>query len=313
MSNELLRPLLKEYHDPNGLSQEDHSIKIDPSNFNAADLDRLKEEFKAKENQQELDRNDHFLRGIKDKYRGESHSFRRPFPSVEIRLKEAAGYSHDMLKQAIEIEKAEIEDLCSLKEQIIAFADEDRQAKAMWANTPVEIYKHSHGTRSVPCVHSWSELQELLELGKAEVWIADFWIRYHTKLKKGYEDLLKRLTEEAPKIVAEKLNEIQNVVDQGVKVRENMVEIAAGYRKRDSIEGKEATRYEQEKDRFTALQRRYQHLYAEMIRYGDPSDLKIPLFPASLNMDERTGEAWILEVAEKERRERAAKEALRKA
>jgi hypothetical protein len=282
--------------------QEESTIRASDVLKPDFDLEQLKADTHAREEQRQRDLESFLESKIFSPIFGSMMHFEYPVKSVQRVLKKSEGWSMIQMGQEIELTDVEIERRQEAKKIRAATYTKEKIEHALWNHTSISFETKSEGRTQHFYVHTIEDAEQLLALEKEAQQILNARIGYFTAIKRGYEARLRAMKKAAPKILINKLCEIRKVVKESAKPRENMVKIAANYRKRGSIDGKEAIRYQEDKERFAALQSQYHNLHSEIIKYRDSSDLKIPQFPASLNMDERIGEIWILEHADRERK-----------
>lgn len=258
-------------------------------------LEGLKKEAEAAKEQRKLDLMFYYLRQTLGEIFVEGGHFEMPVPSVEELTRRAENFGINQLEQEINLTIVQVQRLNQAKRIIADTYTREKMEDSLWNKKPITISLPNSNRMSY--VNTPDDMEELLALAKEKQKILDEGIAYYSKLKAAYEAQLHTMQAQASTILIEKLRQIKQVVRESKKSRETMIKIASEYRKKDKIDGKEAVKYVENKENFTALQTRYIHLHTEISKYSDPAALSLPSFPMSLNLDERSGESSISEAA----------------
>jgi len=286
-----------------GMSFPHSKIVIDPAAFITADLENLRAEAVAAEEQETRDRLFRFIHYDLSQIFSEGGYVKTPTPSVEQLLKEAANWDANQLKQEIELVcECHIEKMKDAKASPALNHMKDQLEDMAWHQKPL-IYNanpNRHDSRFIAI----DDVPKRLEFEREAREILDEGIDYYSKLQTGYETQLQTLSRHDQQSIR-KMNEnvklLNRMCKNARKAKETMIKIASEYRRKDKIDGKEAITYAENRDRFFTLERQYINLHSEIVRFVDTTRLSITEFPARLNIDESSGETWILEAAKKER------------
>ena len=286
--------LRNEYRDPRGGMSMEPAIETVNIPFDQIDdrnaLQAAKEDAQKVKIKQQLALNAYFLNAIKERYYGEGGRIEFLNLTVEEHLANTSKWNRPQYQAAIGSEDDAIKNLYALKGKIKAFTDRDPQIKAMWSNEPIMI-RWDNGDHGMACKHSHEEIDQVVELGKEEAAICDFFIDYHTKLREGYALKLQQLTPPS----REKLNEIRDAVKAAERLKKQQIKMVAEYRKKDAVSDKNAVKYAKLHEQFTVLRETYNRFFREIAPFTSGA---LPAFP-ELSIDERGGEGFILDAAKK--------------
>lgn len=265
--------------------------KIDPLH---ADFEQIQKDVEAVRDQHDEDSDvldDHYVLG---EILGVAGSISLPAPPLAKKIVEMAKLNAPQLRQEIEIVDAEIEKRQEAKRIVAETYEREKLTKAMWNRRQVTIISKELGPLRSFGVSSLEQVEELLSLAAEMTDALDNRITHFTKLREACVSRLKILNETNPKINAEKLCEIQRIIKEAADLKKLRVKTVAAYRKKGTVNDKNAVKYSKATERFVSLQNQYSSLYSEISHANSAS--QIPAFPI-LSVDEAGGERAILEVA----------------